>query len=288
MAAVPPAHVVVGGPDRIWVLAEMVVGHKIGEEITLSAGAAIDGDFALHHITDGEGKPRVVLAACVRRDELDVFCEGRIQLNRDAEAVSGDDRVAGDDARTLSIQYGVNGERSRVFKESIQEMKVIDFEDFPFNPRTVADYLKAVASISESCLAQHTMWVSQSGIPSGDRSIYEDDCLDRVIDYAIKYDGLNICNLASFELICRRRQLIAEAHAYSPGAPSYEASEHFMQTRYRPGGAIVVPSLTKYVSEKLHQEGQIMKESRKLREERQSRGRGRGKPGRGDSGQDAN
>lgn len=90
------------------------------------------------------------------------------------------------------------------------------------------------------------------------------------------YDGLNVVNLASFELIARRRQLIAEAHAHSPGAPSYEAADHFMQTGYRPGGAIVVPALTKYVSEQLHQEGQIMKERRKLREERASRGRGCG------------
>lgn len=129
--------------------------------------------------------------------------------------------------------------------------------------------------------------MTQAGIPSGDRAIYEDDCLARILDYAVKFDGLNIVNLASFELLARRRQLIAEAHAHSPAAPSYEAADHFMQTGYRPGGAIVVPSLTKYVSEKLHQEGQILKERRKLREERGGRGRGRGQPGKNGAGQDA-
>ena len=186
----------------------------------------------------------------------------------------GDDRVAGDDARTLSIKYGANGERSRAFKESVQEMRVVDFDDFPFVPRTCCDYLKAVSNVAESCLAQHTMWVSQSGIPSGDRSIYEDDCLSRMIDLAVKFDGLNITNLACFELAVRRKQLIAEAHSYSPGAPSYEAADHFLQTGYRPGGAIVVPALTKHVADKLHQEGQILKERRKLREEK---GLGKGK-----------
>ena len=259
---------------RRWVLAEYVPGHKIGEEIELGAGAARDGDWAIHRIADLAGTFHSVMVSRVSDADLESFCEARVQRCRDAEAMHGDDRVAGDDARTLSIKYGANGERSRAFKESVQEMRVVDFDDFPFVPRTCCDYLKAVSNVAESCLAQHTMWVSQSGIPSGDRSIYEDDCLSRMIDLAVKFDGLNITNLACFELAVRRKQLIAEAHSYSPGAPSYEAADHFLQTGYRPGGAIVVPALTKHVADKLHQEGQILKERRKLREEK---GLGKGK-----------
>lgn len=276
-----------GGDDSVWVLAEMVTGHRIGDEINLSPGAVTDGDWGLHHMTDADGKARIVLAARVKREELAGFCEERIQLCREAEASSGDDLLAAEDARTLAVRFGVNGERSRGFKESVQEMRIEEFSDFPFNPRTCSEYLKAISDVAESALSQHTMWVTQAGIPSGDRAIYEDDCLARILDYAVKFDGLNIVNLASFELLARRRQLIAEAHAHSPAAPSYEAADHFMQTGYRPGGAIVVPSLTKYVSEKLHQEGQILKERRKLREERGGRGRGRGQPGKNGAGQDA-
>lgn len=273
--------------ERKWVLAEMVSGHKIGEEVQMAAGSSTDGDWGLHHMVDSDGQNRVVLVSLVKKDELDTFCDERILLRREAEAVSGEELISAEDDRTLSIRYGVNGERSRGFKESVQEMRVSDFSDFPFNPRTCHDYMKAVSSVAESCLSQHNMWLTQSGIPAGDRSQFEDDCLARVIDYAVKYDGLNVVNLASFELIARRRQLIAEAHAHSPGAPSYEAAGHFMQTGYRPGGAIVVPALTKYVSEQLHQEGQIMKERRKLREERASRGRGRGQgPGKQGAGAD--
>lgn len=275
LAAAPPVAV---AADQVWVLAEMVRGHKIGEEITPNPNQVNDGDWGLHRMTDSEGKARVVLVAYVRKEDLEGFCEERIQLCRDSESLHGEDTIAGDDSRTLSIKYGVNGERSRTVKESVQEMRVTEFDDFPFTPRTTAEYMRAVTTVAESCLSQHNMWVTQSGIPSGDRSIYEDDCLARVLDYAVKFDGLNIMNLASFELIIRRRQLIAEAHSHTPGAPSYEAAEHFLQTGYRPGGAIVVPSLQKYVAEKLHQDGQILKERRKLREERGA-GRGRGKPG---------
>ncbi len=285
-AIVAPANPAVAD-DKKWVLAEMVTGHKIGEEVQMAAGSVNDGDWGLHHMVDSEGQNRVVIVSLVKKDDLDAFCDERILLCREAEAVAGEELISAEDDRTLSIKYGINGERSRGFKESVQEMRVSEFSDFPFNPRTCHDYMKAVSSIAESCLSQHNMWLTQSGIPSGDRSQFEDDCLARVIDYAVKYDGLNVVNLASFELIARRRQLIAEAHAHSPGAPSYEAADHFMQTGYRPGGAIVVPALTKYVSEQLHQEGQIMKERRKLREERASRGRGRGQgPGKQGAGAD--
>ena len=233
----------------------------------MTPGAVTDGDFGLHHIVDAEGQNRVVLVKRVPPEDLERFCEQRIQWCRESEACAGDDRVAGDDARTLSIKYRVNGERSRSFKESVQELRVVDFDDFPFNPRTCLEYVKEVSNVAESALAQHTMWVTQSGIPNGDRAIWEDDVLARVIDLALKFDGLNIANLASFELLVRRRQLIA-AHAYSPSAPTYEAADHFLQVGHRPGGAIVVQSLTKHVAEKLHQEGQILKERRKLREEK--------------------
>ena len=90
------------------------------------------------------------------------------------------------------------------------------------------------------------------------------------------YDALNISNLASFELLIRRKQLLAEAHAYNPSAPSYEGADHFLGTSYRPGGAIVVPELTEHVSRKLHQESQILKEKRKQQE---MKGKSYGKKG---------
>lgn len=50
-----------------------------------------------------------------------------------------------------------------------------------------------------------------------------------------------------------------------------------MGSRYKHGGAIVVPRLTEHVSKKLQADSQIMKERRKL-EEAKGRGRGRGGP----------
>ena len=173
------AGVPVGAEPEKWVLAEHVEGHKIGEEVTPAAGLISDGGFGLHHMTDSEKESRIVLIAIVKESELESFCERRIQWCREAEATKGDDRSAGDD----------DGERSRTFKDSIQLMRMVDMDDFPFTPRTCLEYMKAVGNVAESCLAQHTMWVSQSGIPSGDRAIWEDDVLSRILDLAVKFDG---------------------------------------------------------------------------------------------------
>ena len=144
----------------------------------------------------------------------------------------------------------------RSFRETVNELQVCEFEDFPFQPRTAMEYVKAVSSISESATAQHHMWLGASRIPDADQSVYEDEVLARALDLAVTYDSLNVANLACTELICRRRQLISEAHANSPGAPSYMGAEHLMGQTYRQGGGIVVPTLTDFVAKKMQAQSQ--------------------------------
>ena len=260
-------------PAAVWVLAEWVPGKKIGDVMTPPPGFVRDGSYGLMQHTDTEGNTRPVLMHQLPHDDVAGFCEKRLDLARRSEASSGDDLSACEDVRTLEVKFGLNGERTRSFRDSIMEMQQIEFDDWPLEPRTTLAYLKAVSGVSESAFGQHLAWVQQSRIPDGDRAIHEDEVLSRCIDLAISYDALNIANLASFELLIRRRQLLADAHAYNPSAPSYEGSDHYMGTSHRPGGAIIVPELVKHVADKLHQESQIMKERRKQSE---MKGRGRG------------
>ena len=96
--------------------------------------------------------------------------------------------------------------------------------------------MKAIASIFESATAQHHMWVRSSRTPDGDRSIHEDECLARILDAAVCYDALIVANLACMELVCRRRQLLAEAHSQNPAAPSYSGAEHLLGQTYKAVG----------------------------------------------------
>ena len=118
-------------------------------------------------VCDAEGKTKPCLIHHLALDDIPRFCEERVKLGRLTEAMDGNDRIAGDDVRTMEIRYGVNGERLRNFRESIAEMQEVEFEDFPLEPRTALPYLKAVASVGESCYGQHLAWVAQSKIPDG-------------------------------------------------------------------------------------------------------------------------
>ena len=262
-----------GGEDHVWVLAEMIAGHKIGEEVEISASTPVLDDRALVRVNEASGKGVLAVAARVPRDDLSSFCDERIKACRIAEASQGEERHAGEDVRTMSVVYLANGDRGRNIKETVKEFRQVEFDDFPLEPRTCHEYLKAVTDVAESCYGQHLAWVAQSKIPEGDRAIYEDEVLSHALDLAIKYDCLNVVNLASFEVLIRRKQLLAEAHVI-PGAPSYEAADFFMGKRYRPGGAIVVPSLTEHVARRMHEESQVQKEKRKMLE---NKGKGKGK-----------
>ena len=260
-----------------WVLAEHVAGHKIGEVVQVVPGMVQQGNWGLHVMTDGEGYTRTVLVSQVAPEAVDAFCETRIGLARMSEAISGSDRFAGEDVRTLEVRFGASGERTRSFKDTVQEMVQVDYDDFPLAPRTALSYVRAISTVAESAYAQHLSWVVQSRIPDGDRAVHEDEVLSRALDLAVTYDCLNISNLASYELLIRRKQLLAEAHAYNPSAPSYEGADHFLGTSYRPGGAIIVPELVDHVAKKLHQESQILKEKRKQQEAKGGKkGKGRG------------
>lgn len=274
----PDLGLVEAGDQMVWVLAEMISGHKIGERVQPAAGHARDGVWGLTPMTDSENVTRPVLIHHISVDSIPEFCEGRIQLARGSVAAEGEDTHAGEDARTLEVKYAASGERMRNFKETVNELQRVEFDDWPLEPRTALSYLKAVAQVSESAFGQHLGWIQQSRIPENDRVVHENEVLSRALDLAISYDSLNIANLASFELLIRRKQLLAEAYSYGGTNPSYAGADHFMCTSYRPGGAIVVPELTKYVADRMHQESQILKEKRKQGELKGGKGKDKPNP----------
>lgn len=262
----PAPGVGANAPAMVWVLAEGIAGRKIGERVVPPAGHPTLNGWGLMELTDTDHVTRPCLIRQIAEQEVPGFCDERVQLARSTESCEGEDRAVSDDVRTLSVTYGMNGERQRGFRESVKELTMTEFEDFPLQPRTTLEYARAVASVAESCTAQHHVWVGSSRIPENDRSVFEDEVLARVLDAAVTYDCLNISNLASMELVVRRRQLLADAHSSSPGAPSYLGAEHYMGQTYKAGGGIVVPTLTDHVSKQLQAQSQIMKEKRKMEE----------------------
>ena len=137
-------------------------------------------------------------------------------------------------------------------------------------------FLQEVASCSEGPVARHHTWVSNSGIPSGDRSIHEHFVASKILEVAATLDQLNIVSLTCFELLVRRVQLIEQAHVHSPSNPDYTSSEDFMGWGPQRGGALVAPHLRRHVAERARDRAAWMKETRKANEEAQLRRPGKG------------
>ena len=159
LGIVDPA--VVAGPNQLtWVLAEMISGHKIGERVVPSQGVVHDGEWGLMPMTNAEQVTRPCLVRRIREDHIPLFCEERIATARSSEVLEGDDRLAGEDVRTLEVKYGVGGEGQRSFRETLAEMVQCDFEDLPFDVRTAFPYAKAVATVdSGRKLIRSTSWM---------------------------------------------------------------------------------------------------------------------------------
>ena len=122
-----------------------------------------------------------------------------------------------------------------MFRDSVEDMVEAEFPDWPVDgPRTAKWVCREIGRLAEGPRAQHSLWVRSSKIPDGDRAIYADSVLSHILELAVTYDCINVANLACMEVLCRRRQLLAEAHVQNPSAPSYEGSEYFLGTGLRP------------------------------------------------------
>ena len=101
--------------------------------------------------------------------------------------------------------------------------------------------------------------------------------LSEVMEYALCYDQIDVSNLASFERLIRRMQLIEEQHRQKLGETraakgnkdmSSSIAEHFSGRPQMSGGAIISPALIKYAAEKATQQNEILKQQRKVAETR--------------------
>eukprot|EP00974_Lingulodinium_polyedra_P044936 4310334-Lingulodinium_polyedra.AAC.1 len=91
-----------------------------------------------------------------------------------------------------------------------------------------------------------------------------------------------MCNLASIEILVKRRMLIEAAYRGRPEQPNFSGSDHFMGYKDSDNGEFIDDAVIKYQAQRLHEESQILKEQRLEREEdaalRSKGGEGHGGP----------
>ena len=180
-----------------------------------------------------------------------------------------------EDLRVLPVQFDNQGTRRREFNLAVGLMV-----DTPpqggglqlTGPTTVLNILKGMRDQNFTPTTYHEHWLRVGEIPRGDRSIYEHECLSRILEAFVTIDQVNAPSLQGLELICRRMQVIREAHRIAPSAPDYSAADHFMGWKYRKASQ-VDSDLAAHVATELKNEAAIAKESRKAREEQNQRRR---------------
>ena len=132
--------------------------------------------------------------------------------------------------------------------------------------------------------ARHTKWVHECGLDSSDEWVQDHDLAMRMLEMGLSFDQLNLSELSCFELLVRKAQM-AEWR-YRDRLLSTDHDDLFndqylyLGTGETRGLVMVSPELQEHINSELHREAAIMKERRKVGEERMlSRGGGGGSGG---------
>ncbi|CAE7845041.1 ANK1 [Symbiodinium microadriaticum] len=169
-----------------------------------------------------------------------------------------------DDIRVLPVQFDAQGVRRREFNsaaallhETVPQGGGLQLQ----GPASLLNVVKMMRDQNFTPATFHEYWIRSSELAKGDRSVYEHECLSRILESMLTVDQLNAPCLQSAELLVRRMQVIREAHRISPSAPDYSAADLFMGWKYRKSGQGVDAGLAAHVATELKNEAAISKEA---------------------------
>ena len=267
--AAVPAVAAAAGVAEVWIAIEDSGGYKRGDQICEDPNPLPPGHVMLGEKAVVPGKQGVSSCFAQKVPRADIS------------------RFSLEDLRILPVVFDAQGTRRREFSEAVASMK----DGLPQGgglqlegPATVLNLMKSMRDQHLTPTTYHEYWLRSAEIPRGDRSTYEHECLSRILEAMITVDQMNICALQGCELICRRLQVIREAHRISPSSPDYSASDHFMGWKWKRSSQGVDQQLASYVAQSLKDEAAISKEARKVREEQSMRRRNPGKQSQGGGG----
>ena len=221
-----------------------------------------------------EDLSEVPCAAFARyKDKILAILDGDAVLAEfvDPEELDGEKDDGELDARVLTLKRSANGERARRFVDSLGELTQTEWGGWPVRgPRSTAWCLNFIGEQDTHPRARHTKWRTECDLTVMDPGVAEHELCMRLLDVALTFDQLNITELASFELICRRAQLAEFRYKDRLLGEGADEDEYlFMGVGETRGLVMVSPNLEDYLATQLSKESAVMKERRKMREERQ-------------------
>ena len=191
------------------------------------------------------------------------------------------------DARVLSLLQNGQGKRERSFRSAVGELQETAWPDWPVvGPRTLLWCCRHVLEHTIHPLEHHSRFKQLASLGHADPGAQEHELIMRVLEVAVSYDQLAVSELASFEILLRRAQMLELRHKEKIVGPGVggtvdEDSHLYLGTGRTRGLIMIAPALEEHVAGELGKEAAAAKERRKLREERSGKSGGPKGAGRG-------
>ncbi|CAK0909111.1 unnamed protein product, partial [Prorocentrum cordatum] len=218
--------------------------------------------------------PHSVVDEFARSDDMAIAVVGTgVYTLRALDPKEGVVQVIRDD-RLLAMAKDSSGIRKKLFRDAVLEVTESPWPGWPLlGPRTTAWCVRFIAEQDSHPRARHTKWLHETGLTQSDPGVADHEVAMRAFEFGLVYDQVNVGELVSFELLARRAQM-AEWRYRDRLAPrradeTAEDEHLYMGTGETRGLIMMAPFLVEHISTELHRESQVMKEKRKLREERQ-------------------
>ncbi|CAK0814155.1 unnamed protein product [Prorocentrum cordatum] len=186
------------------------------------------------------------------------------------------------DARVLAIHESAGDGRHLGFREGVKQLTETSWPSWPLlSPRTAGWVCRFIRAQDVAPRSRHALFKAEAGLSSSDPGVdFHEFCL-RLLQIGIPFDQLNVSELVIFELICRKAQMIEykyrDRYLHRVGAAGDDLAddEHiYLGTSETRGLMMISPALSSYVADELQKEASVLKERRKVREERSTARRG--------------
>ncbi|CAK0891989.1 unnamed protein product [Prorocentrum cordatum] len=180
----------------------------------------------------------------------------------------------GDDSRILPAKQDGQRRFRRSFASALQDMQLVEFKDSweIEGPRSAYFTAEWVHDGNHSPVQRHYWWRSVMGLSATDVGVDEHLLLSQLIEVAMTVDQVQICNLATFELVSRRYQMWESAYkdllrevdtGGSGGDDWLNERSCFLGVKNHGGSAIIMPELEDFVAKELASRAAVLKERRK-------------------------
>ena len=191
---------------------------------------------------------------------------------------------AGGDARIMPITLTVGGRERRPWRDVVALCSQCDFPDWPVpGPLTVLWCAEFINRRGGGPRDHHRWWLSVTNLNKDSWGVAEHESAMKALDEAGSYDGLEITNLASLEVLLRRAQLVEYVYQLEGKEPKgkgggkannrfglVDEAAVFSGSHRSTGDIMICPDLMDYVAKEVERDAQIMKQVRKAREERKA------------------